>query len=682
LFTFEDRLTAALFTAALLLGLSIQSLLFGVSLVSVLLFWLVLIVYAFIPGVLAYWWLRSSERDWLMLFGMGWTVGLALQSITLLLLTIAGVQHWYIMYPIVIPILLVLLHLKLGKKIDVVGPPVWSVIALLALCGLATAAAFYYSPDVLFEHQRTVYHDIVFHAGNIAELLHSWPLTDPRIAGTPQNYHYFSYFIPIGIVRLTGLPITDVLLRLIPGFGAVLLAVQMFNAGRLVGKKATAGLVTAVVLLFHADVGWAITRYLQTEKFIQFSNVLSQSISGSMSTLYGLFFLAGFLIVAYRWLNKDGHTVTDGILCVLLAAMTAGSKSSAMPAVLLGLVGLLGWKLVSKRQFDKPGFSLLLIAGAAATAVTLLVTTGEGGLTSYIGIAPGTVLFKTPFYRNIIGESTSLLINLGLVPVWAFGYLGIGLVGLAIYLWQRQENSKAFGLWILFSLVAGLSLSLTFDLFGDERFFLDSVQLMLALVVGAAVVRLAGMRHIPRILSGMLLIVFMLPVMLNSIQRLRSSGYNIYFTFGELQAGTPQPVSDYLTALDWMRANLPEDAVLVTQHGEIFLSAFAERRTYYETARVGPVNNALLQQGVEVNPYPERVETIEHLYTSPDRETINRLIDEYGEVYLVVDHVNILWNDGYGWQVENIDSLLDLPEGSAELIYDVPSIRIYHLRSS
>ncbi len=672
-------LTAGIFFCLTLLGLVVQSSIFGSPTSETIGFWVGALFYCFLPGLLIYLWLAPQENNWAMMLGMGWLCGMLLQIVILLPLSALGSVELFRLLPTSLPLLLFMVYLKRGRVQNVYGPPLLYVAGLLLLIALVTASSLYFSPRVLFQEARVVHHDIVFHAGNIADVMYRWPLSDPRIAGEPQNYHFFSYFVPIGLALPTDMPLTNLLMRHLPGLGAWVLALQLFNAGWVASKRVHGGLIAGFMILFHTDVGWAITRTLNLENSVQSGSTLAESGYGSISTLFGSIFIAAFLLYAYRWLSFDQSTYTDHLMLVFLAAVCAGTKSSLMPAILVGLIAVIGWRFLLQRQLSRRLRNLLALTLPVSTIVLIAVVSGEGGFTSYLTIKPGAALVRTPLYNTITGGGSSILGLAFSLPLWVLAYLGLGSIGTLIYTVLNWRDLDDFALWTWFSLLAGLTVALTFDFFADERFFIDGPQVMMALLTAAAIGQLGQLSVRKRFAVGLLLVLFALPIGLYIIQRMRSGLSNSAYTYRILNQPIEPAVDDYLLGLNWMRTNLPSDALLMTDHAEIFLSAYAERETYYETYRVGPLNNALAQQGFEGEYYPEKAALRSTFYT-PGVD-LTAAIDELTEfnrpTYVIVDNVDVSFRNGYSWKVNNLTTASRLDSPALIEVYASSSMRVY-----
>lgn len=677
--------TALLFCCLLWLGLVAQSSLFGAAPFETASFWFAALIYGFVPGLLIFMWLQPEENNWLLLLGMGWVCGMLAQIIVLLLLSVLGVQSWFVAYPVLLPLLAVAVHLKRSKPNSLIGPPLLHVFALLLLIGLATAASLYFSPQVLFQEARFVHHDIPFHAGNIADIMHTWPLSDPRVAGEPQNYHFLYYFVPISIALPTDLPLMNILMQHLPGLGATLLGLQLFNVGWVVSKRAYGGLIVALMILFHSDVGWAITRVFNLESPLQTGSTLAESGYGSFATLFGSIFFATLLLFAWHWLTKETTDAGRAALIVVLAAVSAGTKSSLLPAVLAGLLALIGWRFVTQGRLPSRAISLLLLILPISILVTLAVVLGEGGFTSYIAVKPGAAMVRTPFFQTLTnGDTVSFWQSVALLPVWLVGYLGLGLVGAVVYSTMYWRRLSDLALWTWFALLAGVVVALSFDFFADERFFMDGPQIMLALLTALAVVELRSIRAPSRYIAIVTLLLFTVPILLYVRQRLWAGLGNTAFTVRTL-LGPQEPVVDaYFDAIGWMRHNLPKDAILVTSHREIFLSAYAERQTYYETIRVGPLNNALRQQGFTGEYYPERAGVRDAFYTIGDEtdlsDEVALLAEQFSApIFVVVDNVNVEHRNGYRWEVRPLETTPQYDAVILSPVYSNDAIIIYAL---
>src|SRR5262245_22877505 len=140
-----------------------------------------------------------------------------------------AIMRWYPL-PFVL-LLAARLRKKSAPPLPIVSVP--DLVACGLLLALATVRAHVEGTDDWYLHGG----DAAFHAGNAAELLRRWPMQDPRIAGEPLTYHFFSYAFPCVQSLVLGVPVRPGLF----GTGAALLpigfALAAFGAARSLGAR-------------------------------------------------------------------------------------------------------------------------------------------------------------------------------------------------------------------------------------------------------------------------------------------------------------------------------------------------------------------------------------------------------------------------------------------------------------
>ncbi len=642
-----------------------------------------IIVYVIIPGGILYRLAYPDEHDFLLVFGLSCVLGLITQSTIILILKILGIFQLFIFYPVLFIGLFIALRNRILFDKPVTMPASPYLFVLLVLIGMVTVVSIYYSPRILWENQNTMYGDVIYHMSNSAEVLHHWPLENPQVAGEDWNYHhFFSYLIPVGISAVTGIPISDVFMRLLPGFSATLLLILLFSVSYRINNSPAAGLITGFITMFHADTGWALTRYLKLSQSLHFQSPMGQKLYESLTTGYALIYLTAFIIVFHHWIiSKKQPTIIQGGVVALLAFIIAGTKLSMMPPLLIGLALFIAIRLIFQGRLVKRVLSFLLIAGCVATPLTLFFVTGNNTAGHLADFSFAAIVHNSPFYQTLVGTQSSVLTEALLIVSWIMGYLGIVGVGAAVFLYSQRGQHTDLTLWMLLVFVVGLILAMVIDLIIDQHQFIDPGQIFFAIMTGHVIAQLINknaFRKYPVRLA--IFSILLIPTILYAYTRLKHGLYNDYFTIRESLKAEDETVSQYADGIEWIRTQTNPDAVLLVNHDGIFLSGFAERRIYYESALMGGnIARLRLMFGEDYEPFPERSAVKAQFFRSPSGESVVDLIETYGEVYLIIDNVEILPRGGVGWKIEEIDTTLSLPEDYVSLAYDSKSIQIYRL---
>jgi hypothetical protein len=677
------RLLAGLLLAAVLL---VRPLAYGVGASAVVLFASFVLGYVVLPGILICRLLGLYGTDRLLLLGMGTSVGLASIAWVDVAARAARAPYLLALYPVV---LLGLFLAARGRPRHAAGPVPAAAGHIGALLLVAAAAAELhplYSPRLL---DQAVPMDLLFHAGNAAELRHHWPLRDPRVAGTPLNYHFLSASLPAAASQWTGLPVADLCLVLVPGLMVALLALQVYNAARVIVGDALAGILAAALVVFHADVG----AFLGLPPGA-FRSYLGAGLYGSPSTLMGLIGVVSLSIPVHGWLGGADRSRRAAFVLVLLAAAVSGTKGSAMPVVLLGLAAVVAYRMLARRE-AKDAVALAGLLALASAPMTLWLLAGPGSYRGQIQVRPGALAHTSPFYQTVCSLITSADLShptaepcalpfhlaAAVDVAWLAGYLGLG--GLSALLWLARER-RPIGdtpVFILGVAAAGLLLALTLGTSSglSQLFFLYNGQVLLAILGGAA---LAGAFRSPgqgRWVAAALLLLAFGPPMARHGATAVAEGLARDRWMASL---APAPaVRLYNEGLGWLRRHAPADAVIVTRHGAMVVSAYAERRSFYETGFFSPRGHALRWDG-HAEPYPERLAARDRLARAADPTVIAEVAAATGanDILLVQDNLHRLPGPGLvQLVVGTLRGVPPVPAAWASPAYENEAIRIYRI---
>src|SRR5262245_45335290 len=210
-----------------------------------------------------------------------------------------------------------------------------SAVVAPSVRGFALLAAVL---PLVFLRVRTGYlllKDLLFHAGNAAELLKEGALIDPRVAGRPLNYHLLSHALAAAATVVTGETIADVFRFWFLGFYPLVLVMLVFGLVRELAQSAVAALVAVLVLVLHYDVGLGLMGNRNQDW--GFLSRLDLGIFLSPTTCLGLALLAGMARALLRWF-EPGRCVgwRHGVELALLALGASLAKGSVMPIVIAG----------------------------------------------------------------------------------------------------------------------------------------------------------------------------------------------------------------------------------------------------------------------------------------------------------------------------------------------------------
>jgi hypothetical protein len=600
---------AALALAALVCGaFVVRPLAHGVATATLASFWAVTLGQVVVPGVLLARGTRLVAGDGWLLLGQGATLGLALQGLAVM----AGRALSAPWLPTLVAILAASAGVFLLRRAAAPGArgasaPGWLPLAVMlpALLLQPLASAQRFGVPLPF--------DLLFHAGNAAELRHRWPLEDPRVAGIPLYYHLLAYALPVEAADLARAPLADTLFALAPLVWVALLALQAVNAGRVVFGSAPAGALAALLLLLHGDPG-----HLLGLGPGAFNSDLASGIYGSPTTICGLLMLAGIVITLDGWLAGARGASLAALFVLALAASAA--KTTVLPVVLAGLAAAGALAALRRRGSE---LARLALAGgviaAAGAPLTLWQRGGDEGYTGIVGLGAATVFSKSPFAEALARAAGSDTLPAALVApgfvLWLVGYLGLAGVAAALWLAGHCRRLGTLQVVCLGAVGAGLALGLALDVPGMSQLFLVyNGQLLLALFAGAYLHELRARAWSPPLAlaaTGLLLLL--------SLPCLEKLALGMPATMREDTAAAAHVRSplerDYATGLAWLRAHASRGAVVFADNPSLLLSAIGEVRLYYEnglyTARAWQVGHAR-------EPWPERVAIQERLLRRPD----------------------------------------------------------------
>ncbi|HSD29873.1 MAG TPA: hypothetical protein VLL75_21410, partial [Vicinamibacteria bacterium] len=457
------RLLAGLALVAVVVAVFVlRPLAYGIPLGTVAAFWATVLAQVVAPGVLLCRGVGLCVRsDGWMLAGQGATVGLALHGFSLLAARATGIS-WLTgavsLAAAAVGLALVARARSTRMRHETahsLRPP--GSVAVLAVVLVACLVQPLFTLRLLGEPVPV---DLLWHAGNAAELRHRWPLEDPRVAGLPLSYHLLAYALPVEVAARTGAPTADTLLGLAPLFWIALLAIQLANAGRALVQDAAAGALGAAVALLHADPG----RMLGLGPG-GFASHFATGLYGSPTTVCGLILLAGLTVALDDWV-ESGRTP-----CLSAAGLLAAGASAAKTTVLPVAVAALSVVLIAACLRGRPSearrwAAALAVAGTAGAPLTLWQAAGRASYPSLVEWAPWAAFQASPFAAAVAKRFGPSAVRGAWAPpvfvAWLAGYLGLAGAGAAAWARLRREPLRPGQTWAL--AVAGVGAVLAFTL--------------------------------------------------------------------------------------------------------------------------------------------------------------------------------------------------------------------------
>jgi hypothetical protein len=621
---------------------------YGVSRTDVAIFWLFVLLGVAAPGLVVCSALGLYRRDPLLLVGQGFALGFVLQ----------GVCFWGgralglgVGFSSALPFLAsgataILARRRTGLPKDggvASGGRLGLLLVALVGCMMQSLAT-----TRLLGKPLPV--DLLFHAGNAAELLHRWPLEDPRAAGIPLNYTVLAYALPAAVSGIGGLPVADALHGLAPLFWITLLALQTSNAGRVLLGDPLAATIGTLVVLLHEDPGG----FLGLGRGA-FSSHLPTALYGSPTTVCGLVLLASLAIVVGEVLSTPRRARGLWPLLFFFALGASMTKATVVPAAAGGAGLLAAWSWLRGRLATaRTALLCALTLGLAALPFTLRLGAGETSYREILRWSPGAIIQASPFTAwaaHALGvtafpaaEGPSALVPapawfIGLIaPFWLAGYLGLAAAGAWAWLFWRPTPPSDGERWALGVVVAGAAPAVLLAGHGlSQLFFLYNGQLLLGILAGSGIA--ATMRAWPQARGKLIVLALAALPSLGPAKHLIVT--RPAHDRREARSALPGDVAEYAAGLSWLRTHASEGAVVFADNPSLLLSAFGECRMYYETGLFTPRGWQQKWEGTD-EPFPERAALQEALLrrTGPDVvAATRRLFPPPVKILVVADSV-------------------------------------------
>jgi hypothetical protein len=431
------------------------------------------------PGVLLLGAISPGTRSWLWRICLGWPLGLVLEVAAFSITAALDVRDAFYLYPLLagVPAALAWRHRRRpgaggegrgeGEGREIFGwlsftrPQQW-VFAGLAIFSFA---CFGMTMIALFPLQGSVQNvfygpDTVFLISVVAEALNHWPVQEPQIAGQVLHYHYLSELHVASIVQVTGITPSVAFTRL---WWIPLLALSILQAGvagRVVGRVAWLGPVTAAMFLLVRGLE------LNIPLNAPFFDYHTLWLLDSPSYIYGMVFFLPLVLVVAGLLEEDymGRIDLDGrpaayAVLALLALGAAGAKPSLLPLAIGGLGLVVAYDLWRRRALNR---TALAGAGICLAALVSFVFLLYGGTDSggYFELIPGG-LFERMQGLNTIQEAlpgdgaTRAIVEVVAATAGIVLLLAPSLVGLFWILGKGRAPLGRGALFMLFALLTG-----------------------------------------------------------------------------------------------------------------------------------------------------------------------------------------------------------------------------------
>ena len=540
-----------------------------------------MLLFVWLPGrALVAWTIRPASVLERVL--LSWTAGFALLGIAFFATAQFDVRPalWGLPVAGVLALLL-----GRGREADAEALPVPARGELLVLALVLFLTLLRVRPDMPGEWYLGFGSDDEFHASNAADIRWRWPIGDPRVAGEPLRYHFLSYSCSALMARVLGLPVRECIQGLSQHHMPILIAYGMFVLARAFRANAWISAAAALALVLHADFG-ELAQPLTGENWWA-ATPFYVGVYRSITNAAGLTLLIGLLLVLQHVLSRRESWRGPLLLAFVIAATTSLTKSSVLPPLIGGLGLALAWKFVRRQGLDWSLARCLLAVGLGAAPVTIWFLSDTGGYAySMFRFLPVNGVRMAPMTARIgellgLAEPTNSMPFLAaLFPLWLALFFGLTALGLVYWFLARSSARERdpLELPLFCTVLAGLVPGLVLASPGLSELFFADISVVASAPLGALAAqwlfKQPGRRARALAIAGTAVLCLY-----------AAASYTWVFirpTFPVEETGDPQRFRD---ALDWMRANLPPEAVVIADDVRLSVGVWSERRMFYTTPR-------------------------------------------------------------------------------------------------
>ncbi|MEJ7787045.1 MAG: hypothetical protein WKF96_19765, partial [Solirubrobacteraceae bacterium] len=441
----------------------------------------------------------TGSRDPIVVLGVGWAAGIALEVLGVVLTAALGVRSLAPVLPLALAGAAWWPARRTRLRWPAPRPAPWAAFAVagagVAVLSLSVGWLFPSTPLPGVVTSITYDHDTLFYLGIAADALHHWPPTNPSIAGLDLPYHLWAFARQAGEARATGIDLPVVAFRLDTSTTAMALVLAVAALARTAGAGAFGSGLAALLAIAVGEID------LHPNEPFPFRGLLLQELALDPSTGVALVLFTGAATALWHVVRDPRHW--GGIaLAALLLFGAVGAKAPTVPVLLGGTLVFGAWHLLHRRR---PGRGLVIAAALSGIALTL------GFLLLYAGATNGTLAFAplAAFEQMRLVEALRSAGESGQIPGWSMipgalqsVVLGvIGLAGLAATqlaaaalgrrgLGAAGDERGAMDSWLAALTVAGALPFLLFTLGGDEVYFV-----LFGLLAGGVLAAVRFERH-------------------------------------------------------------------------------------------------------------------------------------------------------------------------------------------
>lgn len=266
-----------------------------------------------------------------------------------------------------------------------------AVVSLLSVVMLWSTYLRRWAPP---EQEGSWYADLMFHLAIIRNLqLETWP-SDPQVAGTPLDYHWFADSHVASVSLATRVAAGDVALHLwlVPILLLTTLVVSAL-AAEISSRWWFAPAVAGLTMVGGSAVMMDPRIQVRVEAVVQ-------PLSPSQMVATPVY--VALLLIVLKLLRGPDRPALVWALFLGLTGLATGVKPTVLPMLAAGLVLVLVWRAWSSRRLDRPAAVML----AVVTSAFLLTGSLLAGSTGGSSLVPFALLRGWPLYESLTGDSS------------------------------------------------------------------------------------------------------------------------------------------------------------------------------------------------------------------------------------------------------------------------------------
>jgi hypothetical protein len=604
---------------------------YGVQLLDICKFFMSIIFFTLVPGLLVLSYCRVYEQDGYK-FALAAAIGICLNIILYMVISILQVK--FLFYLIFVIILLFFLRRRnllsdlrlLITTVENIERCYINYLIFLSILFLGLVIAFLFIPNPLpGSNQALIYYiDQPWHLGNIAEIKNHWYPQDPRLAGYPFHYHIFSYIFTAFISTVSGIELPVLFFRLNTLFLLYLLFFASYFTGSRWFNRRSTGILNVITFFF---LGTALLSY-------PFNIFLINFFTSPTFLLASIFTL--FLIMEIKAYYNKGY-ISHLFLSLLLIIGMCGAKGSFFPVIFAGLLGCFGYSVLS-RKLDKR-LNILMVSSLLVFSMVfayIFKSTGSEGINIVpLEIIRYTSLFE--FYQSFFESPYQNWLIWSFVPVYFFAFFSfraLALINLIKTLLSSIRNIQFDKLFMAGVIIASFIPGYLLSYRERSEYFYLFVGYICLNYISAEYLYDVYRRNRSKLLK--LIVIFLL---LLSTTDTIISARQLHQIIPELKAVDYKPLTPSLyEGLTFLREHTDKDAIIASYRSFIYsddnprffyYSAFSERRVVVEGWQYMSKERQEEAQ--------RRHADMAMLYTTKDAELAANILDKYSVDYLILE---------------------------------------------